>query len=404
MLLVGARAELIAKLAGLPVAVTTILPPGRPAASVALVILQSRACDLGDISALLACARDIHRQRTVDAVLSLTELGLHPASVVASALGVRGNPVHAVAATRDKAAMRRLLAGRGLDRTAHRLCGSIDDAAEMLARCRRGVILKPRDGMGSEGVALARTPADLAGAWQRAAAAGGGVLAEEYLPGAEYSIETLTAAGRHHVLAVTAKHTTGPPSFVETGHDQPADLTEQQHDAVYATVLDALDAVGHAWGPCHTEIILHDGRAAIVELNTRAGGDWIWEMVEITTGVNFPAASAYTLAYGTMPSHTVRPRCSAAVRFLTPAAGIVTKVTGLDEARSVAGVIRIGDIPEAGQEIRPLSGSDDRAGYVLAAGTDPRSAARAASRAVALLTIHTAPAGHAAITGGPVWG
>jgi biotin carboxylase len=402
LLLVGARTELIAKLIGFPAAVTAILPPGRPAAFERSIILRAQPCDLTDIPALLACAREVHQRRPVDAVLSLTEVGLYPASVVARVLGVRGNPVSAVAATRDKAVMRRRLADCGLETTAYRLCAGPGDAAGLLAQCGQGIILKPRDGMGSEGVALARTLADLPAAWHHATrATDGAVLAEEYLAGREYSVETLSAAGQHRILAITAKHTTGPPSFVETGHDQPADLTVAQSKVISATVLGALDAVGHAWGPCHSEIMVQDEHAAVVELNTRAGGDWIWEMVEITTGINFPAASAYTLAYGTLPSLPAGSQRSASVRFVIPPPGTVTSVTGLDQARSVDGVIRIGDTPEAGQVIRPLSGSDDRAGYVLAAGADLGSAARAAERALALLAVDTTAAETAVSGAGP---
>ena len=41
-------------------------------------------------------------------------------------------------------------------------------------------------------------------------------IIEEYIEGNEYSCECISYQGRHHVLAVTKKYTTGYPHFIET--------------------------------------------------------------------------------------------------------------------------------------------------------------------------------------------
>lgn len=391
LVLVGARTEVVGKLVGLPLAVTVIQVPSRDTSFEQLVALQIISLDFEDIPALVACVGEIHRSRRIDAILSLTETGLGPASVAAQAVGARANPPEAVAATMDKSSMRKRLAEKGLDTTAYQVCQQRDEAVRFARRCAAGAIIKPLNGSGSSGVALARHPVDVPAAWVWcvAAVSDGAVLAEEYLPGREFSAETVTAAGEHRLLAITAKHTTGPPHFIETGHDLPAQLAGHEMDAITAAVFSALDAVGHAWGPCHTELIVGEGRVSIVEINTRVGGDRIWEMVELATGTDLVAASVCALALGALPPAGADIRAGASVRFLTPPAGRVRTVQGVDSALSVGGVVRIGDLPREGQVIEPLASSEDRAGYVLAVGKDVESSICSAEEAAGRIVIRT---------------
>jgi biotin carboxylase len=383
----------VGKLVGLPVAVTVIQAPARDITFEQLMALRviSLDFDFADVQALVARVREIHQTRRIDAVLAMTEAALHPASLAAQAVGARSNPSDAVAATIDKSAMRTLLTEKGLDATAYQVCEEPAELARFAARCPSGTIVKPLDGAGSAGIALVRHSSEISAAWDwcAAAAAGGPVLAEEYLTGREFSAETMTAAGEHRLLAVTAKHTTGPPHFIETGHDLPAPLTDQETDAVRLAVFSALDAVGHTWGPGHTEVIMDGGRLSIVEINTRVGGDCIWEMVELATGIDLVAASVGALAFADLPSASGGRNGAASVRFLTPPAGCVRSVSGIDSALSVPGVIRIGDLPGEGQVIQPLVSSLQRAGYVLATGRDVESCARSADQAAGRIVIRT---------------
>ena len=80
-------------------------------------------------------------------------------------------------------------------------------------------------------VRLIRNDADLHAAWD---SIGGlkwwalldnpdnAVIAEAVLSGDEFSVEAISVDGRHEILAITGKLTTGEPEFVELGHWQPA--------------------------------------------------------------------------------------------------------------------------------------------------------------------------------------
>jgi biotin carboxylase len=391
LLLVGARPEVVGKLVGLPLCVTLLHFPGSLTASMRETAASALPVDIADPRAVLEVARAVHRRRPVDGVLSLTEPGLVPASVAAEALGVRGNPAAAVRAAQDKALTRRCLQDVGLDPTRYRSCTGPADAADFLRSHPGGIVLKPVDGAGSAGVARVMHDGELSGGWGWAAAAAGGrpVLAEELLSGPEYSVETLSTDGLHRVLAVTRKITTGPPHYVETGHDLPAELAVEDRKRIVDLVLAALDATGQQWGPCHTEVVLTAHRAALVEINPRVGGDRIWEMVDIATGVDLCSASAFALAAGMSPELGTRVG-GAAVRFLTAAPGVLDAIDGTDEALAVPGVIRLGDLPAVGATVRPLRSSSDRVGYVLSCAPPSPVVPAAATEAASRIRLRTA--------------
>ncbi|MEV6020494.1 MULTISPECIES: ATP-grasp domain-containing protein [unclassified Streptomyces] len=402
LLLICPRHDVLGKFVGLPVALTVVHRPGGDREleeSLALAVVDA---DFTDPDALLAVAREVHARRPVDAVLGLTELSLRPASVVAKALGARGNSPATLALTQDKAAMRARLADLGLGTVAHRVCADAGEARELLRRCPAGVILKPVDGNGGTGVHLVRTEEEVDRAWAWTSGARTGfawpqgesasrVLAEEFLTGQEFSVESLSAAGRHQVLAVTLKHTSGAPHFVETGHDLPAPLPPGPYQRIVGAALDALGAVGYAWGPCHTEVMLsEDGeRATVVEINARQGGDQIWELVHHVTGVDMLQGAVLALAHGVLPGQATGHAGGASIRYLTPRPGRVTEVTGRAEALAMEGVIRIGELPAVGAELLALGDSWNRAGHVVAAGPDPKAAADAADAAAARIVVRT---------------
>jgi biotin carboxylase len=203
----------------------------------------------------------------------------------------------------------------------------------------------------------------------------------------------MSADGEHRVLAVTAKHTTGAPYFVEVGHDLPASLAPAPYQAVTDAALDALTSIGHRWGPCHTEVMLGRGgdRTTVVEINTRFGGGQIWELVQMATGFDVFTGSVTALAYGRMPPPGAGDGGAAAIRFLTAPPGRIEDITGVDAALAVDGVVRVAQLWDVGRVVPRLSDSWSRVGYVIAAGPDPQTAGTTAEAAAACIKIRTTP-------------
>lgn len=92
------------------------------------------------------------------------------------------------------------------------------------------IIVKPIDRSGSRGITKLHDVKGLAEAIDEAKAQGfeKEALVEEFATGQEYSIECVSWKGDHHFLAMTHKFTTGAPHFIETGHMEPAPISQEQ--------------------------------------------------------------------------------------------------------------------------------------------------------------------------------
>lgn len=114
-------------------------------------------------------------------------------------------------------------------------------------------------------------------------------IIEEYIEGNEYSMETITQNGVHHYLATTKKYTTGAPHFIETGHCQPSDLSEETNKKAIETVLRALDALHVENSAGHSEFkVDKNSNIKIIEIGARMGGDCIGsDLVYLSTGHDF---------------------------------------------------------------------------------------------------------------------
>lgn len=91
------------------------------------------------------------------------------------------------------------------------------------------VIVKPTDRSGSRGITKLSNAEGLADAIETAKKQGfeKKALVEEFAEGQEYSVECISFHGQHHFLAMTHKFTTGAPHFIETGHLEPAPVSEE---------------------------------------------------------------------------------------------------------------------------------------------------------------------------------
>jgi biotin carboxylase len=348
--------------------------------------------DYQDLPKTLALARAWHAIDPFDAVVSFTEYGLEPASRCAAELGVAGDNLGAVLLTRSKPAMRRLLDEHGLSPVRHRSCVTISDAAAFVREIGTPIVFKPPAGGLSEGVYLVESEDQLAERWawtRRVTDAP--ILAEEFIGGPEYSVESISRDASHEVVVVTEKVTTQLPRFIELGHQVPARLDRAAYGAVCDLVTTFLSAIGQRTGPAHTEIRLTDFGPKLIESQTRFGGDQIWELCELVSGVDLMSETFAALL--DLPAPPRKPVASAAaIRFICYENIRVAEVHGISAAQRARGVIRVVCTLRPGQELGTLASSDSRQGYALAVGETVDEAIANASASRDLITVTTTDA------------
>jgi biotin carboxylase len=317
--------------AGYPIALIDTQPP-----TAQHLVLDHEVADTHDPAAVVTAGLSLAQRHTIAGVVTWDEYCLLPTAALADRLGLPGNTVAAMHASRDKAASRAKFAE-------HRVPSATSTRVDTLAQATAAafhtgfpVVLKPASHAASIGVIRADRPEDLPDAWDFAAAGAGqqgpegqGVLVEEYLAGPEISVECVTAGGVTTAVAVTRKDIGFAPYFEETGHTVTAGDPLLPH--VAATARRAVRALGITHGVQHVEIRLTSSGPRIIEVNSRIGGDMINTLVRLATGLNLPRIAA-DIACGNPPSLTPSAHQSAAIKILYPPA------SGTLSARSLATV------------------------------------------------------------------
>lgn len=80
-----------------------------------------------------------------------------------------------------------------------------------------------------------------------------GIVAEQFIDGPEFAIETLSIQGNVHVLSIGYKGNSKGPFFEEGVYIAPAQLKEETRLAIVKEVTGAVSALGIHQGPAHTE-------------------------------------------------------------------------------------------------------------------------------------------------------
>lgn len=357
--------------------------------------------DTNDIDALLAVLRPLQRERRFDGVLTTCDYYLDIAARVAEALGLPGAPPSALQVTREKHLMREACRRAGLPGPQFLATARLDDALAFAASIGFPVVVKAVDLCGSELVVAAHNQDELCRAFTRISAEPTNirgqarqpvVLVEEMLRGEEFSVETCTFRGETTVLGVTDKCLAFYPHFIEAGLMHPADIPEAQASQLSEFVRQALTAVGYSHGLAHTEVKLTPDGPRIIEINARMGGSYIFELVELVTGVNLFAA-AIDLALDRPPAVALGQTgvASAAVRFLlAPGSGTIAAVEGADGLRALPDIHRVAIDDVIGKSVRTPEDNNDYLGHVIALDRHGRGARKRAEWACEQLAIRMA--------------
>ncbi|MFI6277131.1 acetyl-CoA carboxylase biotin carboxylase subunit family protein [Streptomyces sp. NPDC050988] len=248
---------------GLDVTLLTDQPDAHRSVYPEVEILE---CDVRDFRAVVTRISTHHRP---DAVFTNSDHLQTQAALAADYFGLSGKDWWVTLRTKDKAEMRRHLTSVGADTV---WSTEVTDLAGLAALdVPYPCVVKPREGVASEDVVLVYGPEELLARCTeiRSRRPGAALVVEEYLPGELYTLETLGDGHVRHVLGGFHTTVSPPPYFIE----ERLTFVAAHPEPVVAQVLAQLDALGVGFGACHTEFVVHEGKARIIEVNYRAIGD-----------------------------------------------------------------------------------------------------------------------------------
>lgn len=365
---------------------------GNPKAPGFNVADKAICADIVNEETMLKIARDEH----VDGVI-------HPCSEVSMAvmgrindeLGLSGiSREQAICAT-NKHLMRKAFEKGNAPSPKSNLAQDAEDAWSRLQNeFDTDAILKPSRNSGSRGIAkVSRNmdKGDFIRAYDEALSESRdhSVLIEQFIEGPEFSIEMIVWQGEIHVLTLTDKKTTGAPHFVELGHNQPSCFSATDVETLKAAAVAGVRALGVNNCACHAEAKLMNGKAYLMEVGARLGGDFIsTELTHLSTGIDMVAA-AIDVALGVEPDLSAKEEPKGVcIRYFCPKPGKLVSILNTEVLNNPH--VYLWEIyPKEGDVIPAVTSSLCRSGHVIVTEKTPQKAIELAERLIESVKFET---------------
>lgn len=321
--------------------------------------------DFSDVDHI--CAQVQKKAGLPQAVLTFNDSGLVLAAKVAKRFQLPHISIDCAIKATDKEEQHRIITHSDIPSPAWTRATTIYEIQSWLERYS-SVVVKPADRAASAGVSLVEDASEVSQAFKIAKieSPSSRVIVEEYLPGPEFSVESVAVNSRQIPVAITRKLVGEPPNFIELGHSLPAELDLKKRKAIVNVAMEATQALGINYGACHTEIKLSPRGPVLIEVNARLGGDRIPELVHHALGIDLYALALQSAAGDSIAPEDLRPRYNkaAAIRFGANPSGKLhgVMITGpLQREAEEYGVIG-----ERGMVLAPPTTNGGRAAYAIA--------------------------------------
>src|SRR2546426_6981612 len=358
--------------------------------------------DFADPTHAATQARAFARAHLVHGVVAVDDATAVVAAAIAQELGLRGNPVAAARAARDKHQQRQLLAAAGVAVPRFELLTIAADPEGIAGRTAYPCVLKPLRLSASRGVVRADDPHGFVAAFRRlkaildqpdVAACGEWarhILVEAFVPGREVAVEGLVTRGSLQVLAIFDKpDPLDGPFFEETIYVTPSRLARTAQQEIAACAQAAVAALGLREGPIHAEVRHNHRGAWLIELAARPIGGRCSGALRFDTGET-GKGKGETLSLEEiiirhalemeLPTLEREQQASGVMMIPVPGAGVLREVRGVDAAGAVPLVEEVAIVAHPGQELVPWPEGARYPGFIFARGASPE-AVEAALRA-----------------------
>lgn len=325
------------------------------------------------------------KEKNVDGVLTAaTDFSVLTMSYIAQEMGLPGINYASAQLIKNKAKVRKCLFDAHADDTGYSFeITSMEEAKEILPQVKFPIMMKPVDGSGSRGASKVDKPEDFEKACEFAmnGSISHRAVAEPFVVGKEYGVESFVENGEIHVLAVMQKDMTQPPYYAELGHAIPSGLPIEVESRIKECVRKALVAMGVNHGSVNMDILVsEDYSVHIVDVGARMGGNLIGShIIPLGTGIDY-MGNMIKLAVGDKTCwNSISDSEPVATKLLALSPGIVKELPDFKDIESKYGV-KIEHHLHIGDEITPYRTNLDGCGYVVATGKDVEEAIALAAK------------------------
>ena len=343
-------------------------------------------------------------QFPVDGVIGVDEVTLTLAARASAALGLKGNDADAAAKAVNKLEFRQALKDAGMPVPEFKHVPANMAVQEAVVGLPYPCVLKPTGLSASRGVMRADTRQEAEAAIRRIReildtpgadgepARDRDIIAEAFIPGAEFALEGILEDGRLTRLALFEKpDTLDGPYFEETIYVTPPRLSETRQADILGAAQSAAKALGLKEGPVHAELRFDLDAASgsnqgpqLIELAPRTIGGQCARSLTFASGQSLEEIvirHALGLAFETAPGG----EASGVMMIPVPKKGTLHRTRGLTEARAAAYITEVTISIPIGGDVIPWPEGFRYLGFIFARAPDPRKVEAALRQAHAAL-------------------
>jgi len=330
------------------------------------------------------------------AVVGTDDEVLEIAAAAAKRLNLRHNNPKAVAAARDKYQFRKITAKAGLLSPGFQRVSLNSDLNRAAQRCRYPCVLKPLTLSGSRGVIRANSKDEFLAACSRIKAILRGInlddpyshviIVEDYIDGFEVTLEGLILNHVLHVLAIFDKpDPLDGPYFEETLYVTPSRLPQDVQRNIIDQTKGAVAALGLNHGPVHAELRVNETDATLIELAARSIGGLCSRVFEFGGDFTLEELILRDALGLDLPQFTPPDTAKGVMMIPVPTAGILTKISGVEDAKKVPNIKDVVINARPGETIVPLPEGGRYPGFIFAAADTAKEVEAALRKAHQLL-------------------
>lgn len=368
---------------------------------------ETYECDLTSISSTLSFVRSLPLK--FDAVTQSCDEPLTPlVSVIAKQLNLIGNTPEVALRCRNKFLMRRAMNEAGLPFVKSFLCKNFQEIKSALTELKGTGVAKPLGAHSSFGVFLVTPDLEWGQIEERyyssieflknRAVPGKDIfgfskedrkllemtdeqfdfaadyVVEEYLPGPEISVDSITQNGAVSPLGIALSVRMPPPYFVQTREEMPFRGSLETLRSIEVLNEGAIRAMEIKNSPSHFELILTEEGPKPLEIGCRMGADDILDAVYQTSGYNLMYEAVMT-SLGEKRDYLREIKAHFAMEYILPKkTGVFSGIVIPSEVSDHPAITEVMIAADPGTHVAPPPAYYDYLGYVSAKGETPEEA------------------------------
>lgn len=322
-----------------------------------------------DEDACLAYAR----AKQVDGVLTAaTDFSVLTMSRIACEMRLPGINYTSAKTIKNKAMVRKCLFEAKADDTGYSYeINSIDEIPSILPKIKFPIMMKPIDGSGSRGTSKVERSEDFIKACEFAmnSSITHRAVAEPFIDGREFGVESFVNNGEIYVLAIMQKDMTLPPYYAELGHAIPSGLDFITEEKIKNSVRKALIALKVNHGSVNMDLLVtKSGNVHIVDIGARMGGNLIGShIIPIGTGIDYMGNMIKAAVGDAVDWIPICHPVPVATKLLALTPGVVKSLPNFDALCNEHNVV-IEHHLHVGDTINEYHTNLDGCGYIVACG------------------------------------